>query len=81
MIDLVVFNGEELVPDDNLASWTIFSVSERLIEIDLVFKSSLQVSKGDSNDKLLVQVALSQFLDHNSNNLPVSINRIKDIPR
>ena len=38
------------------------------------------MSQGDVFDKLLVQVALSQYEDVNQAKLPVSVNKSKDIP-
>ena len=39
------------------------------------------MSQGYAYDKLIVQVALSQFPNENQVSLPVSINKVKDIPR
>ena len=39
------------------------------------------MSQGDLDDKIIIQVALSQFLDENHARLPVSEYKIKDLPR
>ena len=44
LIDLIMFDGDEDVVDDNLIDWVIVSVGESLIEIDLKFQEPLQVS-------------------------------------
>ena len=81
MIDVEVYDGDELVPSQNLESWSIVTVEKRFIEIDLVFKKPLHVSQGYNHDVLLLQIALSNYPDQNSNSLPISVNRIKSIPR
>ena len=50
----MVQRGEEEEGVNNLLSWQIVSVSEKLIEIDLVFARPLHVSQGEIADKLLV---------------------------
>ena len=40
--------------DDNLTSWEIVSVNEKLIEVDLNFRDPLLVSQGDAYDRLVV---------------------------
>ena len=66
--------------DENLLDWEIVSVSPHLIEIDLTFAKPLYVSQGVERDKLIMQVALSQFVDQNKGRLPVTVNKIKDVP-
>ena len=75
-----MLRGDDEVEDGNLLSWNIVSVGDKLIEIDLNFDQPLQVSQGDESDKLIVQVDLSQFPDEHGARLPISVNRIKDIP-
>ena len=81
LIDFVMMKSDEDEIDDNLTGWEIVSVNEKLIEVDLNFRDPLLVSQGDAYDRLVVQIALSMYPDENQNRLPVSVNRIKDIPR
>ena len=81
LIDLTVYDGDELVPYDNLESWNIVSIYQRFIEIDLIFKRPLYVSQGEYHDILLIQMALSEYQDQNANSLPVTVNRVRNIPR
>ena len=80
LIEIFVLKGDEEIQDDNFESWEIVSVGSNLIEIDLFFVKPLYVSSGDQYDKLLVQVALSQYEDENQANLPASVNKSKEIP-
>ena len=76
-----MFKGDEDKVDDNLIGWEVVSVTKTLIEIDLEFRDPLGVSQGDNHDRLFVQVALSEYPDEYFGILPVSINKIKNIPR
>ena len=55
LIDVKMLSGDEQKFDKNLVSWTISSVTSKLILIDLEFDSPLQVSQGDAPDELVVQ--------------------------
>ena len=80
LIDVFMVMGDEEVKESNLKSWEIASVKPNLIELDLVFAKPLHVSQGDENDKIIVQVGLARFPDEHQAKLPVSVNRVKDIP-
>ena len=75
-----MLKGDSDEQNENLEVWQIVSVSSELIEIDLNFVKPLEVSQGEAKDRLIVQVSLHQFPDENNNRLPISVNRIKEIP-
>ena len=66
--------------DQNLMSWSITSVSEMLIRIELEFENPLEVSQGESPDTLVVQAELGEYLDQDELSLPDSVVRSKSIP-
>ena len=80
LIDIKMLKGDSDEQNENLQDWQIVSVSSELIEIDLNFANPLEVSQGEAKDRLIVQVSLGQFPDENDNRLPISVNRIKEIP-
>ena len=64
LIDISIFSeDEENDASENLESWAIVKVDQKLIELQLVFSSPLMVSQGDTADKLIVQVGLSMYPD------------------
>ena len=80
LVDIRMLKGDSNEQNENLEGWQIVSVSSELIEIDLNFVKPLEVSQGEAKDRLIVQVSLHQFPDDNDNRLPISVNRIKEIP-
>ena len=62
-LNITMLSGNSQEIDDNLVSWTVSSVSKRLIRLELEFESPLEVSQGDNPDILVVQAELSQYKD------------------
>ena len=75
-----MYSPDEEKALENLLSWTVVSVSSKLIEIDLEFDQPLNVSQGDSRDQLLIQLNLKHFPDENDLRLPASLVKTKEIP-
>ena len=66
----MMLSGETEEIDQNLKSWTVKSVYEKRINIELEFDQPLQVSQGDEPDKIVIQAGLSDFLDLNGKRIP-----------
>ena len=76
----MMISGDTEEVDDNLTGWQLFSISSTKIEIDLEFEEPLEVSQGDSPDKLLLICNLEELKDENLNSMPPGIIKILDIP-
>ena len=58
LLNVLMLSGDSLEIDDNLMSWEITDVTNKLIKVALEFAEPLKVSQGDSPDILVLQAQL-----------------------
>ena len=61
-------DSEEL--SDNLAEWTVLSVSAEELTIKMNFSVPIKVSQGDEKDEILIFMNFSDFVDNDGLSLP-----------
>ena len=61
-------DSEEL--SDNLAEWTVLSVSAEELTIKMNFSVPIKVSQGDEKDEILIFMNFSDFEDNDGLSLP-----------
>lgn len=65
---MMSIDSEEL--SDNLAEWTVLSVSAEELTIKMNFSVPIKVSQGDEKDEILIFMNFSDFVDNDGLSLP-----------